>query len=71
MKKSEFEIWFEEMYGKRPSRKPNEAIVSDLYKKERISNMARRLYKDCELWDEKEKSASYAWNARAKLDGPK
>ena len=62
-KDSEFVRWFEEQHGKRPSNKPTDELMADRNSKLSVASNAERLVEACELWDMKQTSALYAWQA--------
>jgi hypothetical protein len=61
--KSEFTEWFEAQHGKRPSNKPTDELMVDRNSKLAVAENAVRLVDACKLWDEKQTSALYAWQA--------
>lgn len=63
MTKSEFGAWFEAQHGKRPSNKPTDDLMADRNSKLSVAENAVRLVDACELWDAKQTSALYAWQA--------
>lgn len=62
-----FTKWFEAQFGKRPSKTPTEDLVEELTSLQLEVMRKRRVVDAVERWEEHERAALYAWNARPKV----
>lgn len=62
-----FTEWFEAQFGKRPSGRPCPELVEELESLEAEVKYKRRILQAVEQWEEHERAALYAWNARPKV----
>lgn len=60
---ADFDKWFDEQHGKRPSADPIHVLEYDKNEKNYAASKATALLDLCKLWDYRKMSARYAFNA--------
>ena len=63
---SEFQSWFEEQHGKRPSMLPLIELRAEVSRAKVLLSEKQELFDKCKDWDNMANSALYAWNAMGK-----
>lgn len=66
---SKFTKWFEQQFGKRPSKEPEDVLYSKVVEARYALSEAQDLLERVELWEAQEQAALYAWQVN--LDKPK
>ena len=69
MKKSPFEDWFTQQFGKRPSPKPLHELYKQTYSVQFRYQQLLELSVQVEKWELAHKAARYAYNIREVEDG--
>ena len=63
---SEFQSWFEEQHGKRPSKLFLIELREEIHRTQEALREKQEMYDKCKDWDNRSISALYAWNEMEK-----